>query len=109
MSVAAYTSRRNCRTGFWPNLSRMQMRLTPVARGLLTLVPALHDLLPARNVGHTASAQYCYGVWLKHLTLLHAHGMTTMPQSLAELGPGDSLGVGMCALLSGSEHYVGLD
>jgi hypothetical protein len=88
----------------------MQMRLAPMARGLLTFVPALNDLLPpSRSVGHTASAQYCYGVWLKHLSLLHAHGMTAMPQTLAELGPGESLGVGLCALLSGSDHYVGLD
>jgi hypothetical protein len=87
-----------------------EMRLAPVARGLLTYVPALNDLLPAsRSVGHTTSAQYCYGVWLKHLTLLHAHGMTAMPQTLAELGPGETLGVGMCALLCGSKHYVGLD
>lgn len=86
------------------------MRLAPVARGLLTYLPALNDLLPpARSVGHTASAKYCYGVWLKHLTLLHAHGMAAVPETLAELGPGESLGVGLCALLSGSNHYVGLD
>lgn len=87
----------------------MELRLAPVARGLLTFVPALNDLLPARSIGHTANAQYCYGVWLKHLTLLHAHGMTAMPRTLAELGPGESLGVGLCALLSGSDRYVGLD
>lgn len=86
-----------------------ELRIAPVARGLLTYLPALNDLLPARKVGHTASALYCYGVWLKHLTLLHAHGMTAVPRSVAELGPGDSLGVGLCALLSGSDHYVGLD
>ena len=85
------------------------MRLAPVARGLLTYVPALNDLLPAKNIGHTGSAQYCYRVWLKHLTLLHAHGMSAVPQTLAELGPGESLGVGICALLCGTDHYVGLD
>jgi SAM-dependent methyltransferase len=87
-----------------------EMRLAPVARGLLTYLPALNELLPQKNsVGHTDSAAYCYGVWLKHLTLLRAHGLTTLPRTVAELGPGESLGVGLCALLSGADHYVGLD
>jgi hypothetical protein len=86
------------------------MRFGPVARGLLTYVPTLNDLLPsAATGGATHSANYCYGVWLKHLTLLHAHGMAAVPATIAELGPGDSLGVGLCALLSGADHYVGLD
>jgi hypothetical protein len=85
------------------------MRLAPVARGLLTYVPALNDLLPSKSVGHTESAAYCYGVWMKHLTLLGAHGLEEIPQTVAELGPGESLGVGLCALLSGASHYVGLD
>jgi hypothetical protein len=86
-----------------------EMRLGPVARGLLSYVPALNDVLPSKTGGHTDSASYCYGVWMKHLTLLHAHGFTGVPRTMAELGPGESLGVGLCALLSGSSHYVGLD
>ncbi|HEU5137561.1 MAG TPA: methyltransferase domain-containing protein [Steroidobacteraceae bacterium] len=85
------------------------MRFGPVARGLLSYVPALNDVLPSKTGGHTDSASYCYGVWMKHLTLLHAHGFPAVPQTIAELGPGESLGVGLCALLSGSNHYVGLD
>jgi hypothetical protein len=86
------------------------MRLGPVARGLLTYVPTINDLLPSATTGGaTVSASYCYGVWLKHLTLLHAHGLPAVPRVIAELGPGDSLGVGLCALLSGADHYVGLD
>lgn len=85
------------------------MRLAPLARGLLTYVPALNTLVPDRSGGHTDSAQYCYGVWMKHLTLLRAHGLNTIPDTVAELGPGESLGVGICALLSGANHYVGLD
>jgi hypothetical protein len=86
-----------------------EMRLGPVARGLLSYVPALNDVLPSKTGGHTDSAAYCYGVWMKHLTLLNAHGFPAVPQTIAELGPGESLGVGLCALLSGSSHYVGLD
>jgi hypothetical protein len=85
------------------------MRFGPVARGLLSFVPALNDMLPSKTGGHTDSASYCYGVWLKHLTLLHANGFPEVPQTIAELGPGESLGVGLCGLLSGASHYVGLD
>jgi len=85
------------------------MRIGPVARGLLSYVPALNDVLPSKTGGHTESASYCYGVWMKHLTLLHAHGFSGVPQTIAELGPGESLGVGLSALLTGSSHYIGLD
>src|SRR5216110_2845407 len=86
------------------------MRFGPVARGLLTYLPTINEMLPSTKTGGaTHSAGYCYGVWLKHLTLLRAHGLATVPQAVAELGPGDSLGVGLCALLSGADDYVGLD
>jgi hypothetical protein len=87
-----------------------EMRLGPVVRGLLTYVPAIDNRLPSKRVGgSTDSAAYCYGVWLKHLTLLHAHGLPAIPHTVAELGPGESPGVGLCALLSGSSNYFGLD
>jgi hypothetical protein len=87
----------------------LEMRLGPVARGLLSYVPALDGILPSKTGGHTDSASYCYGVWMKHLTLLHANGFPAIPETIAELGPGESLGVGLCGLLSGADHYVGLD
>lgn len=86
-----------------------EIRIAPVARGLLTFVPAINGLLPSRSVGQTASARYCYGLWMRHLTLLHAHGFRGIPHTIAELGPGETLGVGLCGLLSGSDRYVGLD
>jgi SAM-dependent methyltransferase len=36
-------------------------------------------------------------------------GLNGLPTTVAELGPGDSLGIGLAALLSGSEHYYGFD
>lgn len=86
-----------------------EMRVAPVVKGLLTFVPGLQGLLPSKNPGHTDSARYCYGVWMKHIAMLHAHGLPRVPDTLAELGPGESVGVGLCALLSGAHHYVGLD
>jgi hypothetical protein len=87
-----------------------EMRLKPIARGLLTYVPAINDLLrPQRTEGQTASARYCYDLWIRHLAQLSAHGYREIPRTVAELGPGATLGVGLCALLSGADTYYGLD
>ena len=79
-------------------------------RGLLSYVPGFDPLIGRRRIGGgTSSARYCYSVWLRHLTLAHAGGLTTIPATIAELGPGDSVGLGMAALLSGVERYWALD
>jgi hypothetical protein len=41
--------------------------------------------------------------------MLHWHGLPTAFATVVELGPGDSLGVGLAALLSGAERYIALD
>lgn len=86
------------------------MRLRPLVKGLLTFVPGSNSFLPKKCAdGGTHSAEYCYGVWLWHLTMLWEHGLRSIPGALAELGPGDSLGVGLSAMLSGVNHYYALD
>ena len=55
-------------------------------------------------------AGYNYSVWLKHLAFLTRSGAEpVIPETMAELGPGDSIGVGIAALLSGVERYYALD
>jgi len=46
---------------------------------------------------------------MRHLVMLYKNGLSTRPEIVAELGPGDSLGIGLCALLSGAEAYCALD
>jgi len=87
----------------------MPLSIRTAVKGLLTFVPGIKRVLPERGTGGTNSAHYCYGVWLKHLTLLWENGMRSMPNTLAELGPGDSLGVGLAALLCGVKRYYALD
>ena len=80
-----------------------------ITKGALTFLPGIGALLDRRGSGGTASAEYCYDVWLKHLTLLHEAGMECMPSTVAEIGPGGTLGVGIAALLSGATRCIGLD
>lgn len=80
----------------------------PALRGLSTFLPNTASM-EKKATGGTISARYCYSVWLRHLVVAADHGVNTNPKAVAELGPGDSLGMGLAALLTGAEHYVGLD
>jgi SAM-dependent methyltransferase len=61
------------------------------------------------GTGGSNSARYCYSVWLRHLVLAAQRGLNSDPKDVAELGPGDSIGVGLAALLCGAERYRALD
>jgi len=78
-------------------------------KGLLTLIPGGRAILPKQVTGGTNSAHYCYEVWMKHLTMLWENGMRSIPDTVAELGPGDSIGIGLAAMLSGANRYFALD
>ncbi len=82
--------------------------LRPVVRGLATWIPGARRLF-ARGTGGSNNPRYCYSVWLRHLAMAHQSGLNTEPLTVAELGPGDSLGLGLCAVLSGSNRYFALD
>jgi hypothetical protein len=85
-------------------------KAVPILKGLLTWVPILNDWRRhhARS-GGTDSSRYCYSVWLRHLITLCRYGFKINGARIGELGPGDSIGIGIAALLSGASHYVGLD
>lgn len=86
------------------------MNVRELIKGGMTFVPALRRLLQDREeTGGTGSARYCYSVWLRHLVRAREAGCDPDPKVIAELGPGDSLGIGLAGLLSGAERYCGLD
>jgi SAM-dependent methyltransferase len=55
------------------------------------------------------SPRYCYSVWLRHLVTAWHAGVRIQPRVVVELGPGASQGVGLAALLSGSDCYTSVD
>ena len=81
---------------------------TPVRWLLLRGIKSMF-ITPPVGTGGTVSTQYCYSVYLRHLVMAAQHGLATDPRAVVELGPGDSLGIGLMALLTGAEQYYALD
>jgi len=86
----------------------MILKAKALLAGLATWIPGYDHV---RTTGGTNSARYCYSVWLRHLILAQGSGRLPagVPRVVAELGPGDSIGIGVAALLSGAEKYDALD
>jgi hypothetical protein len=76
--------------------------------GIATFIPGVR-LLSERTAGSMASARYCYWVWLNHLAWARNASLPTKFHTVVELGPGDSLGTGLAALLTGTDHYYASD
>ncbi len=89
----------------------MQMwKARHILLGMLTWLPILNAWRQRHaSTGGSDSARYCYSVWFRHLITLNRYGFNVNGANIGELGPGDSLGIGLSALLSGAGRYVGLD
>jgi SAM-dependent methyltransferase len=82
-----------------------------------TFLPGVSKLPPVQRVFKrhslgthgTNEARYCYSVWLRHLSCAAASGLDTDPKAVAELGPGDSIGIGIASVLTGVERYYAFD
>jgi len=84
--------------------------LKAILEGTLSLLPGGLRLFTKGTRG-TDSARYCYSVWLRHL--VKTQELTAIAGgrlgTVVELGPGDSLGTGLAALLCGAEKYIAID
>ncbi|MFI5253674.1 MAG: methyltransferase domain-containing protein [Bacteroidota bacterium] len=81
------------------------MSLKAIAGGIKSYFPVIGRTM---GTGGTLSARYCYSVWLRHLCNIYRNGHS-FPEIIAELGPGDSIGIGLAGLLSGAKKYYSLD
>ena len=78
--------------------------------GILTFIPGVYNWRASKlGSGGSYSPRYCYTVWMRHIILAHKSNLNYCPNVVAELGPGDSLGVGIMALLLGSNKYIACD
>ncbi len=96
-----------------------------ILKGVGTYLPGpLAQLLPKHETqfegrgARTGERQYlsmsdyalsCYTSWMRTLVSLREHHIVGPFERVGEIGPGDTLGVGLCALLSGSKQYFALD
>jgi hypothetical protein len=85
-------------------------RVVALAKGAATYIPFAYSLLGQKRMTTAGvTAYYCYRVWLKHMLLVDEISGRSVPSVVAELGPGDTIGVGIAALLSGACRYIGID
>jgi hypothetical protein len=79
----------------------------------LALLGGLKSFLPIpidfTGTGGTTSWEYCLAVWLRHVRMCEQIGVIPNPGVVVEVGPGDSLGTGICAVLAGFKQYIAVD
>ncbi len=89
----------------------MNVKFYPFLRGIASyLLPKYFFYRPGS--GGTFSSEYCYSVWHRHLNYLIGNGLFNSVneiKKIAEIGPGDSLGIGICGLYSGANKYYAFD
>jgi SAM-dependent methyltransferase len=87
----------------------MELRAKTLVRGALTFLPVIGKKIAFSKTGGTNSARYCYAVWMRHWMRLKEQFPDACWSTVAEVGPGDSLGTGLCALILGASRYYAID
>jgi hypothetical protein len=84
------------------------MRLKPFLKGAASVV--VPPLLTVHKFNEmSAMNAFCYSIFLRHYSHVAPYFTSSIPRVVAELGPGGSLGVGLCALMFGARIYYALD
>ncbi len=86
------------------------MKAKYLLKGIIKSIPGIEHIYNFhKHTGGSCNARYCYVVWLTHLTYAFQNGVTKIPKHIVELGPGDTLGTGFAALITGADKYYALD
>jgi hypothetical protein len=89
----------------------MNVNSYPIVRSLASYVFP-KKLFSRPGSGGSFSSEYCYSVWLRHLHyLLNENLFNSLDEikNVAEIGPGDSLGIGLSSLYTGALNYYAFD
>jgi SAM-dependent methyltransferase len=99
----------NITKGVLAYFKKKQSRL--YLEGLLSFIPGLKNIGLRGTVmsSHELPAKYYYSVWLRHIVTAYENKLNTKIDAVAELGPGDALGLGIMALLTGANQYYAFD
>jgi len=77
------------------------------------MLGGIKSFLPARSSysmrSSTVDTRYGYALWLRHVLAMSEQGIMGPFNSVVELGPGNSVATGVCAVLSGAHSYAGID
>ena len=86
------------------------MNIKRLVKKIIFRIPGVQEAMQRkRKTMGTGSARYCYAVWLRYLVMIRKNGLPFPIESVVELGPGNSLGVGLAAMLSGVNKYFAFD
>lgn len=93
-------------------MKKTYFKYRALVTGLISFLPGVYSSLyklTAAGSGGTGAARYCLDCWLSHLSVASKYGLKEIPKSIVELGPGQSLGAGLSAVLLGAEKYFAMD
>lgn len=89
---------------------RFDVTLRSLISGLASFIPGLYAWWDRRRaIGNTQSVDYCESIWKRHGENYTKATGINIPNAIAELGPGATLGVCMTALLQGVNQAHALD
>lgn len=78
-----------------------------ILRAIISYIPILRTILRKRGTS-PVNAEYYYNIYKNHIDALVKYN-AKKSGTLMELGPGDTLGVGMCGILDGFSKYIAAD
>lgn len=80
-------------------------------KGLISFIPGVSDLIRKKiNTKHSSSnAEFCYNFWFGLLIYLDENNINCDLSNIVELGNGNSIGIGYCALLTRADKYTAID
>ena len=104
--MAVHDFARKMTKYFRKGIALLPANTRTIIKGLVSYIPGVYNFVDDTR---SVSAAFCYSVWLRHLVIASENGLNTDPKVFAELGPGSSLGVGLSAMLCGTDTHYALD